>query len=107
MHYHANPLKGKSCCFWKLSALVVHLSCISAKNDQKHLMDSKLVYPRWLNSCRVHLSVSLSMIFGSICTGKSFSEALILASTILKFDDGLFIELQVQYNEIPSSEHVV
>ena len=30
-------------------------------------------------------------------TGKSFSEALILASTIPKYDKRLFIELQVQY----------
>ena len=38
------------------------------------------------------------------CTGQSFSEALILASTI--YDKRLFIELQVQYMKIASSEHV-
>ena len=38
-------------------------------------------------------------------TGKSLSEALILASTDPQYDDRLFIELQVQYMEIPSSEH--
>ena len=37
-------------------------------------------------------------------TGKSLSEALILAST---YDDRLFIELRVQYMKILSSEHVV
>ena len=38
-------------------------------------------------------------------TGKSFSEALILASTNPQYhyDDRLFIELQVQYMKIPSS----
>ena len=37
------------------------------------------------------------------CTGKSLSEALIFASTNPQNDDRLFIELQVQYMEIPSS----
>ena len=36
-------------------------------------------------------------------TGKSFSEALIFASTNPQYDDRLFIELQVQYMKIPSS----
>ena len=39
--------------------------------------------------------------------GKSFSEALILASNNPQHDKRLFIELQVQYMKIPSSEHVV
>ena len=39
-------------------------------------------------------------------TGKSFSEALILAVTNPKYDKRLFLELQVQYMTIPSSEHV-
>ena len=39
-------------------------------------------------------------------TGKSFSEALILVSTNPQYDKRLFIELQVQYMKIPSSEHV-
>ena len=38
-------------------------------------------------------------------TGKSFSEALIFASTNPQYDDRFFIELQVQYLKIPSSEH--
>ena len=42
-----------------------------------------------------------------ICTGKSLSEALILASTNPQYDDRLFIELRVQYMNIASSEHVV
>ena len=40
-----------------------------------------------------------------LCTGKFFSEALILASTNPQYDKRLIIELQVQYMEIPSSEH--
>ena len=39
-------------------------------------------------------------------TGKSLSEALILASTNPQFDKRLFIELRVQYMKIASSEHV-
>ena len=37
--------------------------------------------------------------------GKSLSEALIFASTKPQYDDRLFIELQVQYMKIPSSEY--
>ena len=36
-------------------------------------------------------------------TGKSLSEALIFASTNPQYDKRLFIELQVQYMKIPSS----
>ena len=36
-------------------------------------------------------------------TGKSLSEALIFASTNPQYDDRLFIELQVRYIKIPSS----
>ena len=41
-----------------------------------------------------------------LSTGKSLSEALILASTNPQFDDRLFIELRVQYRKNPSSEPV-
>ena len=37
-------------------------------------------------------------------TGKSLSEALIFASTNRHYDNRLFIELQVQYMKIPSSD---
>ena len=36
-------------------------------------------------------------------TGKYLSEALVFASTNPQYDDTLFIELQVQYMKIPSS----
>ena len=39
-------------------------------------------------------------------TGKSFSEALIVASTSPQYDKRLFIDLLVQYIETTSSEHV-
>ena len=42
-----------------------------------------------------------------ISTGKPFLEVLILASTNPQYDKILFIELQVQYMKIVSSEHVV
>ena len=38
-------------------------------------------------------------------TGKSLSAALILAATNPQYDIRLFIELQVQYIDIASSEH--
>ena len=38
-------------------------------------------------------------------TGKSFSEVLIFASTNSQYDDRLFVEIQVQYMKISSSEH--
>ena len=37
------------------------------------------------------------------CTGKSLSEALIFASTNPQYEDRLFIELQLQYMKIHSS----
>ena len=40
-------------------------------------------------------------------TGKSFSEALILASTSPKFDKRLLIDLPVQSMKTTSSEHIV
>ena len=42
-----------------------------------------------------------------LCTGKSFSKALILASTNPKYDKRLSSELPFQYMKIPSSEYVV
>ena len=41
------------------------------------------------------------------CTGKSFSEALILTSTNPHDDKRLFVQSSIQYMKIPSSEHVV
>ena len=43
------------------------------------------------------------MLFCDDITGKSLSEALIFASTNPQYDNRLFIELQVQYMKIPSS----
>ena len=41
------------------------------------------------------------------CTGKSLSEALVFESTNPQYDDKLFIELQVHYMQIASSEHLL
>ena len=38
-------------------------------------------------------------------TGKYLSEVLIFASTNPQYDDRLFVEIQVQYMKISSSEH--
>ena len=43
----------------------------------------------------------------SLCTGKSFSEALIIASTNPQYDKRLFIDLPVQYMKTTSSGHVM
>ena len=40
-------------------------------------------------------------------TGKSFSEAVILASTNPQYDERLFINLPVHYMKTTSSEHAV
>ena len=45
------------------------------------------------------------MLLTILDTGKSFSEVLIFASTNPQYDDRLFVELQVQYMKIASSEH--
>ena len=42
-----------------------------------------------------------------LLTGKSMSEALILAATNPQYDKRLFIDLRVQYMKTTSSEHVV
>ena len=43
------------------------------------------------------------MNLGPTSTGKSLIEAFVFASTNPRYDDRLFIELQVQYMKIPSS----
>ena len=47
--------------------------------------------------------LGLNIFAVDTCTGKSLSEALIFASTNPQYDDRLFIELQVQYMKIRSS----
>ena len=60
-----------------------------------------------LKVCDKHTSKkSLNITVKSLgITGKSFSEALILASTNPEYDKRSFIESQVQYIKIGSSEH--
>ena len=63
----------------------------------------------WSHSARSASLLPVSQIakikIREFFTGKSFSEVLIFASTKPQYDDRLFIELQVQYMKIPSSEH--
>ena len=51
------------------------------------------------------LRASINEAFPPGLTGKSLSEALIFGLTNPQYDNRLFIELQVQYMKIPSSEH--
>ena len=62
------------------------------------------VYKPNTNSTQIELELNL-IGYDRCLTGKSFSEALILASTNPQYDKRLFIELHVQYMKIASSEH--
>jgi hypothetical protein len=65
----------------------------------------------YIHHCSLHLVVQCYkraiIARYNFSTGKSLSEALIFASTNPQYDDRLFIELQVQYMKIASSEYVV
>ena len=53
-----------------------------------------------------YIQVNLKILYILLVSlGKTLSEALIFASTKPQYENRLFIELQVQYMEIPSSEH--
>ena len=54
-----------------------------------------LFWKKWTGFFKIQLH--------QLSTGKSLSEALIFASTNPQYDDRLFIELQVQYMKVPSS----
>ena len=54
----------------------------------------------------VSRKVCINWFYFYVHTGKSLPEALIFASTNPRYDDILFIELQVEYMKIPSAEHV-
>ena len=66
---------------------------------------NKMVTHIW-HAKRFHMSV-IDGNWSVPLTGKSFSEAFILASTNPQYDKRLIIELQVQYMKIASSEHVL
>ena len=62
----------------------------------------------FIKSCQIKQSYMWSKaVEGKLITitGNSFSEGLILASTNQQHDKRLFIQLQVQYMKIESSEH--
>ena len=70
-----------------------------------------VIYLAFLAKVAIHYYIVLT-VFKKQCqdtvakfisgTGKYLSEAFIFASTNPQYDDRLFIELQVQYREIPS-----
>ena len=62
---------------------------------------------KFLHNNGAEINVKNSKGQTPILTGKSFSEALIRASTNQQYDKRLFIELQVQYMKIARSENVV
>ena len=57
--------------------------------------------------CRTLALVFICLRREDICTGKTVLEALTFASTNPQYDKRLYIDLQVQYMKITSSEHVV
>ena len=57
-------------------------------------------------NCNWPLTLFILHISINSVTGKSLSEALILASTNPQYDSKLFNDLQVQYKKIPKAEHV-
>ena len=78
-----------------VAKLYLVLTCLSSQLCLQQLQVMRKV--------QIYFGLSLLTV-----TGKSFSESLILASTNNpQYDKRLFIELQVQYMKITSSEHVV
>ena len=67
-----------------------------------HIQLTSFIYPKSQISW-VYLATLPTMFTSSNCTGKSLSEALIFVSTNPQYDNRLFIELQVKYTKIPSS----
>ena len=73
-------------------------------------LTSTWVFPTFRCTFKHYFSYKIGLCFAFFhekCTGKSFSEAIILESVNPQYDDRLCIELQVQYNKNTSSEHVV
>ena len=74
---------------------------------------SQITFVQWsmLKKCIVFIQIKkgyaqlLRSCVIRMVTGKSFSEALILASTNPQYDNRLLIELRVQYMKITSSKH--
>ena len=72
-------------------------TCLS--NEFENISHQSRRHPRNTS----HTRFAENKLFLLQFTGKSLSEALIFASTKPQYDDRLFIELQVQYMKIPSS----
>ena len=77
---------------------VIRSSCLYPSSKSMQCFSLNL-YLNNSDSKYQYLKICISFLF----TDKSLSEALIFASTNPKYDDRFFIELQVQYMKIPSS----
>ena len=84
----------------KLAKMVHNCIVFMYKFLQKYFVNGNHIWPTFFKK-RLWRTRSL------ICTGKSFSEALIFASTNPQYNKRLFIESPAQYAKIPSSGHVV
>ena len=103
-HFHGLSLKCEIC----------GVTCVSKFEFDEHMInhgqksrdEQKLeVYPSRYKDPSFNPG-TIEVPVGSV-TGKSLSEALILASTNPKYDKRFFIDLPVQYKKTTSSEHVV
>ena len=68
------------------------------KKPEREIQGTLNWQPKWVKLCKRRINMAKL----SITTGKSLSEAL-FASANPQYDDSFFIELQVQYMRIPSS----
>ena len=84
-------------CDWQLS-----LRNLSPEPPQTRYVPKAKPNPKPGNNRRIK---SLPVPKHMIPTGKSFSEALILASTNPQYDKRLFIELRIQYMKTTRPEH--
>ena len=93
------PTCGKACITVSSKALIplAIFRSLSTKTTKQGRKEEKTV--------RRLKQIKCCNVFSYVLKGKSLSEVPVFASTNPQYDDGLFIELQVQYMKIPSSEH--
>ena len=100
-HHFIDTWWGKNC---NLKYLVLHLlyTVIHWSLRVGFITILSLLWV-WNSRNKVFLPIFKKAINLESGTSKSLSEALIFASTNPQYDDRLFIELQVQYMKLPSS----
>ena len=91
------PTCGKACITVSSKALIplAIFRSLSTKTTKQQGRKEKTV--------RRLKQIKCCNVFSYVLKGKSLSEVPVFASTNPQYDDGLFIELQVQYMKIPSS----